>query len=266
MIDMEKAAKIVSYIADKQARRLAKGVIVDRDDLSQEGWVATLEAADGYDSEQAGLSAYLKPRVYGAMVDHLRRVDHLTRTHRRELGDDAPQVRPFSTYHRYSDQKGDNDRFGGGGWRLDQQFYEPAAAVGVPQRLTTEEWVEFVRLVFGVVSRFELLLLTLYYRHELTMWEVGILLNVSQASVRFVVARLRKQAAERAGTTVGDGRKQAAYCERSARVKAITAKRASAGLCAKCDKPAADGRRVCEHHYRLASRGGRKTQHQEGRA
>lgn len=66
----------------------------DRDDLLQAGCVGYLEAERGFDpSRGVKFVTYASPRVRGAILDHLRRADHLSRSHRAKVGDGGPRLR-----------------------------------------------------------------------------------------------------------------------------------------------------------------------------
>lgn len=78
---------LVTGIAGRVARRLPPHV--DRQDLVSSGMIGLLAAVDGYDPERANeFSAYAAPRIFGAMIDWLRKTDSLTRTARQQ-GDDV---------------------------------------------------------------------------------------------------------------------------------------------------------------------------------
>lgn len=75
---------LVESCARKIASRLGGCPVVDVDDLKSEGYIALLGAFDRY-SPDTGVTfgAYAKVRVFGRMLDFLRRVDHLPKGKRR---------------------------------------------------------------------------------------------------------------------------------------------------------------------------------------
>lgn len=58
---------------------------LDRDDLDQVGAIGLLRAIRTYDPDRAAFSTYAVACIRTAIVDELRRNDHLTRTHRKSV-------------------------------------------------------------------------------------------------------------------------------------------------------------------------------------
>jgi RNA polymerase sigma factor FliA len=72
---------LVSRVARRIVRRLP--AMVDVDDLEQVGVIGLIDAIDRYDvSRSERFEAYAEYRIKGAILDHLRQVDHLSRRHR----------------------------------------------------------------------------------------------------------------------------------------------------------------------------------------
>lgn len=63
--------------------RFARSHLGELADFMQDGWVGAVEAVDAFDpSEGVKLPTFAKHRIEGAMLDGMRRRDHLTRHHR----------------------------------------------------------------------------------------------------------------------------------------------------------------------------------------
>ena len=74
---VENNLPLVKYILGKLSRRLPP--VVDRDELYAAGSMGLLEAARKYDpSRNVPFHSYAIPRIWGAMLDELRRRDHLS--------------------------------------------------------------------------------------------------------------------------------------------------------------------------------------------
>ena len=72
---------LVHRVARRIVRRLPS--MVDLQDLQQVGVIGLIDAIDRYDSSRSErFEAYAEYRIKGAILDHLRQVDHLSRRHR----------------------------------------------------------------------------------------------------------------------------------------------------------------------------------------
>jgi RNA polymerase sigma factor for flagellar operon FliA len=77
---------LVIRIADRLHRRLPPHL--ERQDLVSSGMIGLLAAVDGYDPERSSLFvAYAAPRIFGAIVDWLRKNDFLPRSARQRAED-----------------------------------------------------------------------------------------------------------------------------------------------------------------------------------
>lgn len=80
---LEQCLGLVHHLARKLARRLGAAVAVQ--DLVSAGAVGLLQAADEFDrSRGLAFSTYAVPRIHGAMLDELRRLDPAPRSARRK--------------------------------------------------------------------------------------------------------------------------------------------------------------------------------------
>ena len=76
---------LVEKLASSFVRRLPSHSDCDRDDLMAEGAMALLKLAESYDPARGTFQSYVDKRVRGAMQDHLRVMDYLTRGDRRRV-------------------------------------------------------------------------------------------------------------------------------------------------------------------------------------
>lgn len=77
---------LVDLVVARLLRRVGEHVMVERDDLTQAGRVALVRAAQRYNRDYgAPFGAYARRRIAGSLLDELRRVDPLSRLHRRAV-------------------------------------------------------------------------------------------------------------------------------------------------------------------------------------
>ena len=91
----EPATEIVRHAASRLVRRLPS--IVRYDDLYSAGLIALVEASHRFDTSRGvDFRTYAKHRVYGAMLDELRRLDTVSRDRRRAIreGTEASDAPP----------------------------------------------------------------------------------------------------------------------------------------------------------------------------
>lgn len=75
----------VSILATQMVRRLPNNT-VSREDLVSSGWIGAIKAVDRYRPERGiSLNAFSERRIKGEMLDYLRRVDALSRPHRKRV-------------------------------------------------------------------------------------------------------------------------------------------------------------------------------------
>jgi RNA polymerase sigma factor for flagellar operon FliA len=85
--DSDRDRRIRQYMSlvHRVARRIVRRLpaMVDLQDLQQVGVIGLIDAIDRYDSSRSErFEAYAEYRIKGAILDHLRQVDHLSRRHR----------------------------------------------------------------------------------------------------------------------------------------------------------------------------------------
>ena len=212
-------------LAGRLAARLPPHI--DVRDLAQAGLVGLLDAMERFDPERGILFwSYAESRVRGAMLDSLRRLDPLPRAvrrRRRELEQAFARLEGrlgrAATDHELADELGVTPE------ELAKTFEEVRGMeVGLCLADGTGDLIQFVADEespdpFTLLERREMrehlaesirllpdrdqLLVSLYYKEELTMKEIGKVLNVNESRVSQLhtraVLRLRGHLAHRLG-------------------------------------------------------------------
>lgn len=198
----------------RMARRLSAGVpdSGNREDLFQAGVAGLLEAMDRFDPEAGtAFSTFAAFRIRGAMVEELRRIDPLSRGERRrlrELGKAETELtarlgrppEPAELAAEMDLPEPELDRFRQAAEIRLVGFEE----IGIPPSEAREDLVETLmnaekadalarieirELVSALARAAEALpekektVLALYYQEELTMKEIGAVLDVSESRV-----------------------------------------------------------------------------------
>jgi RNA polymerase sigma factor for flagellar operon FliA len=224
---VERHLLLVKVAARRLAGRLPRHLHVD--DLYSAGLLGLLGAIDDYDPDVGvAFTVYAGPRIRGAMVDELRRLDVLPRAVRRRIRDIERAIDVVSGRL----DRPPTDQEIAAELAIDVAAYHqfladcvtvvsldaattPAAGepleledTGTPGPLTaldlTERQRQLGRLVDTLPER-ERTVLALYYRDELTMREVGEVLGVTESRVSQLhsSAILRLRAALRRQRAVG---------------------------------------------------------------
>lgn len=95
-VEREQAILSLKHRVRFEARRIARTVPrdVSVDDLTSAGWVGAIHAVDRYDPGHGNtLATFAHLHIRGAILDHLRSLDYLTRWQRKSLneaGEGAP--------------------------------------------------------------------------------------------------------------------------------------------------------------------------------
>jgi RNA polymerase sigma factor (sigma-70 family) len=99
----------VTYFAYKMTKRY-RGTVIEREDFEQEGQMALLKSKEKFDPErEATLETFAQRRVKGAMLDLLRRWDHIKR-HQRAKSKLSGETLPTVSVLREDDEvPGDED-------------------------------------------------------------------------------------------------------------------------------------------------------------
>ena len=207
---------LVHHVAHKLARRLADEA--DVDELVSAGTLGLMSAAESFDPGRGlAFSTFAVPRIRGAMLDELRRQDHVPRAVRRKTRE-IGQARE-SLMHTLGRTPSSDEMAGALGVDRDTLFRWTAdveTAVHLPldgqarsahderptraellgsdvelpdERLAREEAVAALRDAMLDLDDQERTVLALYYFENLRSREIGELLGVSESRVSQVRAR-----------------------------------------------------------------------------
>jgi RNA polymerase sigma factor for flagellar operon FliA len=207
---------LVHHVARKLLRRLADDA--DLDELVSAGTLGLMSAAESFDpSRGLAFSTFAVPRIRGAMLDELRRQDHVPRSVRRKTRE-MGQARE-SLMHALGRAPSSDELAGALGvdretlfrWSADvenavhlpldghtrvTQDESPTRAellgsdVELPdERMTREEQVAALRDAMLELDDQQRTVLALYYFEDLRSREIGELLGVSESRVSQVRAR-----------------------------------------------------------------------------
>lgn len=218
---------LVYHVARQLCR--AKQMDVEVDELVSAGTLGLIEAFNNFDASRGlAFSTFAAPRIRGAMLDELRRQDHVPRSVRRrarelhsateqltrELGK-APDHRQvasrmgidLSTFFRWQSE-GDNSRFiplertveaTANGSRIPMEHLIASTGTELDDRITMAQEVTRLRAALSALPEQERNVLMLYYFEELKLHEIAALLGVSESRVSQIrtkaITRLRKSLA-----------------------------------------------------------------------
>lgn len=218
---------LVYHVARQLCR--AKQMDVELDELVSAGTIGLIEAFNNFDTSRGlAFSTFAAPRIRGAMLDELRRQDHVPRSVRRrsrelhsatealtrELGQ-APDQHQIAnrmgidlpTLFRWQSE-GDNSRFiplertvegAPSGSRIPMEHLIASTEEEIDDRLTFGQEVSRLRDSLQALPEQERNVLTLYYFEELKLHEIAALLSVSESRVSQIrakaIVRLRKSLA-----------------------------------------------------------------------
>lgn len=207
---------LVHHVAHKLARRLADDA--DVDELVSAGTLGLMSAAESFDASRGlAFSTYAVPRIHGAMLDELRRKDHVPRSVRRKMRSMA-QAREklmhtlgrapsshemadalgvdLDTLFRWTAEVENAVHLPLDGYGRGMQDERPTRAellrsdVELPdERMAREEQVAALRDAMLALDEQERTVLALYYFENLRSREIGELLGVSESRVSQVRAR-----------------------------------------------------------------------------
>jgi len=199
-------ALIASHIAmaRKMARRMSRRLptTVSHEDVESAALLGLTEAASRYDeSRNEPFMAFATKRVRGAILDHLRRNDWLTRRGRQEarrLADTEKQLeaeygRAVSDSEIAAKMGISEDEFSAQYANLREttiipldelQFIPQSSMSGTPNECIERQQVRaaLIRALETLEQR-EVLMLTLYYQEGLTLREIGDWLGVTESRV-----------------------------------------------------------------------------------
>lgn len=221
---VQKHAELVRRIAHHLAARLPASVEID--DLIQAGMIGLLDAARHYDgSAGASFETYAGIRIRGAMVDELRSGDWAPRSVHRKVREATEALRALEqergravretdvaaklgvTVDDYRQTLADavqcqmlsldapRDGEESEAWQV-----EDTASVSPAEHLQGREFKKALAEAIGRLPEKEQLVLSLYYRDELNLREIGSILNITESRV----CQIHGQALLRARAQLGD--------------------------------------------------------------
>ena len=203
------------------ARQLckAKQMDVELDELVSAGTIGLIEAFNNFDTSRGlAFSTFAAPRIRGAMLDELRRQDHVPRSVRRRtrelnaasetltrsLGKTPDQDQLASamgidlpTLFRWQSE-GDNGRFISlertaegtpNGSRIPMEHLIASTDDEIDARLTLTQEVERLRDALLELPEQERNVLSLYYFEELKLAEIAVILGVSESRISQIRAK-----------------------------------------------------------------------------
>lgn len=218
---------LVHHVAQQLARNLAADA--DMDELVSAGTMGLMSALEGFDATRGlAFSTFAVPRIRGAILDELRRQDHVPRSvrkkardigHAREqlmrtlgrapedkelaeqLGVDQPTLWRWQADVESAVQvpldrsASDRDGQGGSAWELLAAEEEET----VEDRLTKEQEVVLLREAILGLKEQERTVLSLYYFEELKLAEIAEVLGLTESRV----SQIRSKALGRLRETLG---------------------------------------------------------------
>ena len=225
---------LVHHVARQISRRLA--VDFDFDELVSAGTMGLMNAVDSFDTQRGtAFSTFAAPRIRGAILDELRRQDHVPRSIRRKIRDISAAREALTRADGYapSDQELaehleiDLETL----WRwqseIECSFFVPldqpldddnprtgTASQSVPgttgemieNDINHQEEVEALREAIMELKEQERIVLSLYYFEELKLHEIGAIIELTESRV----SQIRSRAVAKLRTRIGDLRELAA--------------------------------------------------------
>ena len=208
---VKKHLKLVSFIASRMAIGLPEWI--DKRDLISAGVIGLIDAVNNFDTARGvKFETYAKTRIRGAIIDELRSLDWIPRSTRAKSKEIesaiAKIVRDLGRFPT------DDEIAGELGWDIDK-YYKTLGQVSVTTLLSLDEMIgttssgspvkrmdmiagdtsspldsitrkELLDTIVDVLqglSEQERLVIALYYYEELTLKEIGMVLNVTESRV-----------------------------------------------------------------------------------
>jgi RNA polymerase sigma factor for flagellar operon FliA len=216
----ERHLNLVYHIAQSLARTLSTEA--DVEELISAGTLGLIGAVEAFDASRGlAFSTFAVPRIRGAMLDELRRVDPVTRSVRRKsrdirgareklqrsfgrpasdgevaetLGIDKPTLWRWEADVDASNTvpldrpRDDDDRRSASAWELNTADQSPS----IDELLTGQAEKERLTEALAELKEQERVVLTLYYFEELKMHEIAEVLGVTESRVSQIRARALK--------------------------------------------------------------------------
>lgn len=218
---------LVHHVARQLERKLSNEL--DHDELVSAGTLGLMSAMSSFDPDRGlAFSTFAVPRIRGAILDELRRQDHVPRSVRRKTRDiaaarqqlaaklcrapedsevaDALGVDVQTLWKWESDVEGAirvpidrpaNDRGEGSSSPFDLLHTDPTD--GVDEQLGREQEVAILREAILKLKEQERTVLALYYFEELKLHEIAEILGLTESRV----SQIRSKALSRLRETVG---------------------------------------------------------------
>jgi RNA polymerase sigma factor for flagellar operon FliA len=206
---VEQYLPLVRYIAERVACKLPKSV--DVDDLTSAGIFGLFDAIDGFDmGRNVKFQTYCATRIRGAILDELRSMDWVPRLIRSRAHKLENATRELEAQlGRYPTDKEIADHLGISVAEYEEMVREASAAVMLslnkswsdddddresgrsdlmederaPDPLQSLQREELKRKIIDSLDETQRLVVVLYYYEELTMKEIGAVLDLSESRV-----------------------------------------------------------------------------------
>jgi RNA polymerase sigma factor for flagellar operon FliA len=224
-------ARVVKYVAGRMAIGLPH--YVDQNDLVSAGLLGLIQAIDNFDADRGiKFETYAIPRIRGAILDELRSQDWFPRSLRRkarqleeayttlearfgrtatdeELADELglsrnelstmiDEVAVSTIISLDADSSGDGDDTASLG-----EYLPDPKAVDIEDVVSSQEMVQLIASGLEELPEKEQLVLILYYYEDLTLKEIGVILDVTESRVCQIhtkaVMRLKSKLIQPAG-------------------------------------------------------------------
>lgn len=214
---------LVYHVARQLSR--ARAMDLELDELVSAGTIGLIEAFNNFDQSRGlAFSTFAAPRIRGAMLDEMRRQDHVPRSVRRRVRELSSATEALTkelgrvpepskvaqrmgvdldTYYRWQ-WEGDGARFvplertaegASAGSKVTTEHVEAAIDPEVDDRLTHQQEVARLRTAIAALPPTERQVLSLYYFEDLKLSEIAQILGVSESRVSQIrgraVVRLR---------------------------------------------------------------------------
>jgi RNA polymerase sigma factor for flagellar operon FliA len=220
---IEKYLPLVRFVAEKVHRRLPPGV--DLESLIHSGVIGLLEALERFDPKRCvEFEIYARYRIHGEVMQCLRSLDWVSRSVRswgRKI--EAARIKlagklvrepsaeeiareldiPLETYFRFDQQINDStllsledfSRVSEQDWEETQENVNHNPFVDPLNFVENKDLLAKLASAVEILPERERMIVTLYYHEELTLREIGQVLNLSEGRIcqifKQIVARLR---------------------------------------------------------------------------
>jgi len=225
---------LVHHVARQLSRRLA--VDFDFDELVSAGTIGLMNAVDSFDTSRGlAFSTFAAPRIRGAILDELRRQDHVPRSIRRKSRDISAAREALTRDQGYAPtdramaEQLDVDLKTFWRWQsevegsffvpLDQPFNEDDRRSGTPSQslpgvtgemieddINHHQEVEVLREAIMRLKEQERIVLSLYYFEELKLHEIATILELTESRV----SQIRSKAISKLRAEISNLREQVA--------------------------------------------------------